>query len=65
VPDRAGTQFPHDESVHAHPGIAAAVAKEKTFKATGINIIGAAMDVPFNTMGGGFLLEAPSSHSLR
>ena len=54
MPDRAGTQFPHDESVHAHPGIAAAVAKEKTFKATGINIIGATLDGPFNTMGGEF-----------
>ena len=51
VPDRTGTQFPHDERVHPHPGIAATVAKEKTFEATWINNIGAAMDGPFNTMG--------------
>jgi hypothetical protein len=51
VLDRAGTQFPHVESVHAHPGIAAAVAKENTFKVIGINNIGATVDGPFNTMG--------------
>jgi hypothetical protein len=41
------------------------VAKEKTFEVTGINNIGAAVDGPFNTMGGGFQLEAPSSRFLR
>jgi len=51
VPDWAGTQFPHDECVHPHPGIAFAAAKEHTFEATGINYIGAAVDDPFNTMG--------------
>jgi hypothetical protein len=55
VPDRVGTQFPHDECVHPHPGSAAAVAKENTFEATGINNIGAAVDGPFNTMGWWFL----------
>jgi hypothetical protein len=48
---RAGTQFPHDECVHPHPSIASAVAKEKTFEATGINYIGVVVDGPFNTMG--------------
>jgi hypothetical protein len=38
--------------------------RKKTFEATGINNIGAAMDGPFNTMGGGSQLEAPSSHFL-
>ena len=39
--------------------------RKKTFEATGINIIGATLDGPFNTMGGEFQLEAPSSHFLR
>jgi hypothetical protein len=44
--------------VHAHPGIAAAVAKENTFKVIGINNIGAAVDGPFNTMGWWFLARS-------
>jgi hypothetical protein len=55
VPDKAGTQFPHDECVHPHLGSVVAVAKENTFEVIGINNIGAVVDDPFNTMGWWFL----------